>query len=106
MSLSMYQASIPVFVRGLEVLASLLAKSEAHAQGTGVDAATIVGARLAADMLPLSGQVQRASDTSKLSAQRLSGVESPRMQDNETTFAELQGRIAKTVVYLQSIDAT
>jgi hypothetical protein len=106
MSLSMYQVSIPVFVRGLEVLASLLAKAEAHAQSTGMDAAAIVGARLAPDMLPLSGQVQRASDTSKLSAQRLSGVESPRMQDNETTFAELQERIAETIVYLHSIDAT
>jgi hypothetical protein len=103
MSLSMYQASIPVFVRALRVLSDLLAKAEAQTQSSGLDPVAVIGARLAPDMLPLSGQVQRASDTSKLSAQRLSGVESPRMEDNETTFAQLQARITKTIAYLQSI---
>jgi hypothetical protein len=99
----MHQASIPVFVRGLNVLSGLLRKGEAHARENGLDPACLIGARLAPDMLPLSGQVQRASDTSKLSGVRLSGVAAPSFPDTETTFPELQERIAKTVAYLDGI---
>lgn len=74
MSLSMYQASVPVFVRGLKVLQSVLEKGAAHAAENGLDPSNLVQARLAPDMLDLAGQIQRASDTSKLSVQRLSGV--------------------------------
>ena len=65
MPLSMHRASVPVFVRALEVLATLLDKGEAHAKTQGQNPDDLVAARLADDMLPLSGQVQRASDASK-----------------------------------------
>lgn len=103
MSLTMYQASIPVFVRGLRVLSTLLTKAEAHAKAQGLAPAVLLDARLAPDMLPFTGQVQRASDTSKLSGQRLSGVPAPRFEDTETSFDELQQRIAKTVAYLETL---
>jgi len=105
MALTMYQASIPVFLRGLLVLAEVLKKGEAHAAAAGLDPAALLEARLAPDMLNLIGQVQRASDTSKLSGQRLSDVPAPPMPDTETTFAELQRRIADTVTYLEMIEA-
>lgn len=103
MSLTMYQASVPVFVRGLRVLSTLVAKAEAHAKEHGLAPAVLLDARLAPDMLPFTGQVQRASDTSKLSGQRLSGVPAPRFDDAETTFDELQQRIAKTIAYLETL---
>jgi len=106
MSLSMHQVSVPVFVRGLNVLSSLLEKAQAHAEEHGIVADTLVGARLFDDMLPLSGQVQRACDTSKLSVERLSGVASPKFEDNETTFQQLQERIANTLAYVSSVDAS
>ncbi|RYF98110.1 MAG: DUF1993 domain-containing protein [Caulobacteraceae bacterium] len=104
MSLSMHQVSIPVFVRGLQALSGLLKKGAAYAAETGTAEDKLITAQLAPDMLNLAGQVQRASDTSKLSGQRLSGVSSPAMPDTETTFAELTKRVADTVAYLQSID--
>lgn len=104
MSLSMYRASIPVFIRGLEVCSSLLEKGAAFADEKGLAHADVIAARLAPDMLPLAAQIQRASDTAKLSAQRLSSVEAPRFEDNEDSFAALQERIAKTIAYLKSID--
>ena len=64
MSLTMYQASIPVFVRGLTALRGLLQKGAGHAAASGSDPNALVAARLAPDMLTLAGQVQRASDTS------------------------------------------
>lgn len=105
MSLSMYQVSIPVFVRGLGVLSTLLQKASAHAEDKGIEPDVLINARLAADMYPLTGQVQRASDTSKLAIERLTGIPSPRFEDNESTFAELQERIARTIAFLQGVDA-
>ena len=104
MSLSMHRVSIPVFVRGLQALSGLLQKGAAHVAETGVTEDKLITAQLAPDMLNLAGQVQRASDTSKLSGQRLSGVASPSMPDTETTFAELIKRVADTVAYLEAID--
>ncbi len=103
MSLSMYQASVPLFIRGLTVLASLLEKGAAHAAANGIDPAELINARLAPDMYPLSGQVQRASDASKFAVQRLSQVEAPKFADEEATFEQLQKRVADTIAYLQSV---
>ncbi|MDC8759446.1 DUF1993 domain-containing protein [Janthinobacterium fluminis] len=105
MSLSMYQASVPVFVRGLEVLSTLLEKALAHAEEGGILPEVLLGARLAPDMLPLTAQVQRASDTSTLSVERLSGVAAPKFEDSEVSFEQLQERIAKTLAYLNSVSA-
>jgi len=104
MTLSMYRASIPMFVRGLKVFANLLDLAEAHVRKAGGDPEALVEAKLAPDMAPLSGQVQRASDISKLALARLSGVAAPPMEDNEKTLAELRERIAKTLAYLASLD--
>ncbi len=102
-SLSMYQISVPVFVRGLGVLAGYLEKAEAYAKANSIDPAEMVNAKLAPDMLSLAGQVQRASDTSKNAIGRLSAIEVPRFEDNEVTFAELQARIAKTIGFLDGV---
>jgi hypothetical protein len=105
MSLTMSNASVPAFVRGLTVLSTLLKKGEEHAVQAGIAPEVLLGARLAEDMLPLSAQVQRASDTSKFAVQRLSGGEAPKFEDNETSFAQLQERIASTIAYLEGADA-
>jgi hypothetical protein len=98
MSLSMYQASIPLLVRGLDNLSAVLKKGAAHPE-----AATLVEARLAPDMFTLAGQVQRASDTAKGCAARLAGIDNPGFPDTETTFAQLQERIARTIDFLQGV---
>lgn len=103
MPLSMYQVSVPAFVRGLKVLSELLTKAEQHVEQHGSVPDAMLSARLAADMLPLSAQVQRASDTSKLSVERLSGVPAPKFEDNETSFDQLRERIASTIAYLDSV---
>ncbi|MES2102540.1 MAG: DUF1993 domain-containing protein [Pseudomonadota bacterium] len=106
MPLSMYRVSVPVFTRGLRVLSTLLEKASAHAQEHGIPSEVLINARLAPNMLPLSAQVQRASDTSKLAIERLTGIPSPHFADKESTFVELQERIGKTIDYLESIDET
>ncbi|GHC89048.1 hypothetical protein GCM10007320_36500 [Pseudorhodoferax aquiterrae] len=103
MPLSMYQASVPVFQRQLGVLSQLLHKGLAHAQAQGLEPATLVQARLAPDMYPLAGQVQSASDAAKFGAARLAGIVPPRFEDNETSFEELQARIARTLEFLSTL---
>lgn len=104
MPLSMHRASVPVFARALEVLATLLDKGEAHAKAQGQNPDDLVAARLVDDMLPLSGQVQRASDASKGAVARLTGVDAPAMPDEEVSFADLQKRVADTLAYIRSVD--
>jgi hypothetical protein len=103
MALSMYQASIPVFIRGLENLSHLLSKGAAHAEAKKIDPAVLVGARLYPDMFALARQVQIASDTAKAAASRLAGIENPSFADTENSFPELQQRIDKTIVFLKRI---
>ena len=103
MTLSMYQASVPVLKRQLGSLAAILAKGAAHAAAAGIDPATMLAARLAPDMLPLTRQVQIASDGAKGGAARLAGIEPPSFADDETSFDDLQARIAKTLAFLDTI---
>ena len=103
MSLNMYQAAIPVFIRMLGNLSTILDKALAHAEAKKIDPAIFINARLTPDMYPLSRQVQIATDMVKGCAARLAGIEVPSYEDNETTFADLQARIAKTVAFLQSV---
>ena len=105
MSLTMYQASIPSFTRMLGNLSAILVKAATHAEAKKIAPSVFINARLAPDMYPLSRQVQIATDLVKGCAARLAGIDVPSYSDNETTFDELQARIAKTVAFLQSVTA-
>ena len=106
MSISMYSASAPVFLRMLGNLDQLLEKAEANAKQRGFDPNAFVTQRLAPDMRPLSSQIQLASDSAKGAMARLSGGAAPSMPDTETTIAELRTRIAKTIDYVKSVPAS
>lgn len=103
MSLNMYNASIPVFTKLLKKLSLILDKAESYAEAKKIDPAVLVNSRLAPDMLPLSRQIQIASDTSKGCAARLAGVEVPSYADDETTIPALKARIVKTLGFLENI---
>jgi uncharacterized protein len=105
MTITMYQASIPGFVRMLGNLSAILDKAAAWAEAKKIDPAVLVGARLAPDMIPLRGQIQIASDMAKGAGARLAGVEPPRYEDTEQTFEELKARLAKTIDFLNGLDA-
>ncbi|MDR2451097.1 MAG: DUF1993 domain-containing protein [Candidatus Accumulibacter sp.] len=105
MTISMYQASVPVFVRMLNNLGAILDKGGAHAQARKIDARVLPASRLIADMFPLSRQVQIASDHAKGAVARLAGVEIPKYEDDEQTIEELQARIAKTVAFVEKFTA-
>jgi hypothetical protein len=105
MTLSMYQASVPVFIHSLKNLSAILSKAEAFCAAKKIDPSVLINARLAPDMFPLSRQVQIATDIAKGGAARLADIEVPSFPDTETTFAELQARVAKILAFLQTLKA-
>jgi uncharacterized protein len=105
MSLSMYQASVPVFAQMLGALGTVLGKAEAHAAAKKIDPAVLMASRLAPDMLPLSRQLHIACDFAKGATARLAGIEVPSWPDDEKTFAEFKERLSKTSGYVQGFKA-
>ena len=103
MTFSMYEASVPVFKQILTSLSAILDKAEAHAAEKKIDPPALLQARLYPDMFPLLRQVQVACDFAKGASARLAGVEVPRYEDTEQTFAELRERIATTLAFISSL---
>jgi hypothetical protein len=103
MSISLYQASVPVFLRAFENLSAVLEKGAEHANSTKLDPSVLTEGRLFEDMYPLPGQIQRASDTAKGFVARVAGIDIPKYEDNEKTFADMHARIQKTVEFIKSV---
>jgi hypothetical protein len=103
MSLTIYQASVPVFVRTLNQLKAVLAKGAANAAARKIEESTFMQARLAPDMFALPAQVQIATDMARGGAARLTGAEPPKFEDDEKSFADLIARVDRTIEYVKSL---
>lgn len=103
MTSAIYTASIPVFKQMLGGLSDVLTKAEAHASAKKIDPNALLQARLFPDMFTLVRQVQVATDFAKSVSARLAGVEVPKFDDNEQSFADLQARIAKVLAFMQGL---
>ncbi len=104
MRASMYEFSVPVFVKTLGNLSAILGKGAEYAEQKKFDAAVLLAMRLAPDMFPLTMQVRIACDFAKGAAARLAGEEPPKWDDSEATIADLQSRIARTIDFVQGFD--
>jgi hypothetical protein len=103
MTLSIYDASVPVFRQMLGALDACLDKAIAHAEAKKIDQAVFAGLRLFPDMLPFTRQIMIATDFAKGASARLAGVEVPKYEDTETTLTELKARIQKTLAFLDTL---
>ena len=101
----MYEASAPRFANILGNLGAILDKAQMHCDARKIDPLALTGFRLYPDMFPFSRQVQIACDTAKCAVARLAGMEIPKYEDSERTFAELKARIAKTRDFVASVPA-
>ncbi|MFC5519549.1 DUF1993 domain-containing protein [Polaromonas jejuensis] len=99
-----YTSSVPVFKQMLGGLKEVLRKAEAHAAEKKIDPNALLQARLFPDMFALVRQVQVASDFAKSVSARLAGVEVPKLEDKEQSFAELQARIATVLAFIEGLD--
>jgi hypothetical protein len=103
MAISLYHFSVPVFSLALTNLLQQLGKAGAHAEQKKFDFKALADARLIADMLPLTAQVQIACDNAKGAVARLAGIEPPKHEDNEKTLQELKARVAKTLDFIATV---
>jgi|SRR5579863_3388991 len=106
MKISVHAVSVDLLANSLANLSHLLEKGHAHAVARKYDPALLLAARLAPDMLPLTRQVQIASDTAKFAVARLAGIEAPKFEDKEQTFEELRARIARTIDFIKGVPAS
>ncbi|MEP0943041.1 MAG: DUF1993 domain-containing protein [Rhizobiaceae bacterium] len=97
------QSPLPQIMHSLKNLSHVLTKAEEHCEENKLDPAALLNARLYPDMFTCIRNVLVSCDTAKGTAARLSGVDNPSFEDNETTFDELQARIAKTLDFMASV---
>lgn len=103
MPLSLYDVTVPVFIRGFANLSANLKKGRAWADEQKLPHEALLEAKLIDDMRPLTAQIQRASDSAKAVIPRVTGIEAPAMADTEKTFDDLEARIAATVAFLKTV---
>jgi uncharacterized protein len=106
MPMTLYSASVPVFTRMLGNLLTWFDKAEAHAAAKKFEPSVLLAARLAPDMLPFTAQIQIACDAAKFGVSRIAGVDAPKFDDKEATFAELRDRVRKTIDFVASVPAS
>jgi hypothetical protein len=98
--MSFYDATVPAFLQILNSLSGILTKAEAHCAAKNIQPEVMLSARLYPDMLPLSKQIQLASDFAAKGCARVTQSEVPSVPDTEKTFEELKQRLAKTIEYV------
>ena len=103
MTISMYQASVPLMAKMLTNLKAILQKAAAHAKAKKIEESALLNARLFPDMYVLTRQVQIACDFARGTAARLAGQEPPAYEENEQSFAELISRIDRSLDYLATL---
>jgi hypothetical protein len=97
-----YFTVVRQMARTLKNLDAVLGKAISQAEARKYDVNNFMPARLFPDMLPFAAQIRIACDHAKSAASLLAGKEPPKHEDNETTVADLRGRIAKCVAYLET----
>lgn len=103
MTASLYDLTVPVFSRALTNLSKQIDKAQAFAEQKKFDSVQLAESRLIADMFPFTRQVQIACDNAKGPIARLAGIDPPKHEDTEKTFAELKARIAKTLDFIGTV---
>ena len=105
MTTAMYTHSVPVFKQMLTALKTILAQASEHATAKSIEPDALLQARLAPDMFPLLKQVQIAADFSRGVAARLAGVDVPKFEGNEKSFADLDVLLTQTLAFLDTVNA-
>jgi len=104
MPISMYHASVPVFLQLLGGLKGVIEKAEAHATAHKWEENAFLNWRLYPDMFTFARQVRQASEHA-FGAGRAAGVDVPSLPAIDNSFAEMKARIDKTIDFLKGLKA-
>jgi len=103
MTISLYKASVPIFVQFLNALSSVLDKSAAFAEARKIDPAVLTAQRIYPDMYPLAWQVRSTTTHAVRACALIAGIRQPELGDGQATIPELKDRIVKAVDFLKTI---
>ena len=103
MAVSMFQISVPIFVRQLGGVVTCLKKAQALYAEKKYDESTLLSYRFYPDMFSFAKQIQIATDHARNCAALLAGLEAPKYEDNEKSLAELIARVEKTSAWLNTV---
>ncbi len=103
MTISMFKASVPIFVQFLTSLSACLDNAAAHAEAKKIDPTVLLNTRLYPDMFPLVRQVRAATDHALNACGRLAGLELPTFANTEASIPELKERISKDIEFIKAI---
>jgi hypothetical protein len=102
--MSLYNASVPAFIRGLTSLSHILTVGQTYAKDQKIPESELTEARLSEDMLPLVFQVQNATNAVRNALTLVAGLtDIAAFENNEKSFADLQERIATTIKVLEGV---
>jgi hypothetical protein len=104
MPLSIHQVSVPVFERVLKALSNCTDKAAAHAEAHKIDPAAYINFRFFPDMFPFSRQIQQATVHGAAGPARLAGIDLPKFDEADKSFADLKARIGKALDFIAAID--
>ena len=102
---TMFEISVPVYIRRLNGLAGCLKKAQALYAEKKYDEGTLLNYRFYPDMFSFARQVQQATDHARNSTALLAGVEAPKVENNEKSLGELAARVDNTIAWLKTINA-
>ena len=103
MAVSMYQISVPIFVRQLGGVVTCLKMAQALYTEKRYDESTLLSYRFYPDMFSFAKQIQIATDHARNCTALLAGLEAPTYEDNEKSLAELIARVEKTIAWLNTV---
>src|SRR6476661_3232870 len=102
--ITLYQISIPVFMKHLNGLAGCMKKAQSLYAEKKYDEATLLAYRFYPDMFNFAGQVQIATDHTRNFAALLAEVKAPKFENHEKSLADLIVRVEQTVGWLKEVD--
>lgn len=103
MQLTMYEASVPVFIRYVRQLASMVSLAEQHASKRRIDPQMVLQARLSPSMYPFAVQVEIAANFAFRTCAPLVGREVPPSGEHRESFAALSKHLAQTLEFLAEL---
>jgi len=102
-TISMYEASVGLFVPYLRNLSALLDKGVAYAEARKFNPAVLLGMRLSPDMYDLAQQIGEACRHATVASALLAEREPVALPALEHDMAGLQARIATSIEFIESL---
>lgn len=103
MSISIYDASVGVFIPFLDNLSGLLDHAGAYAEVRKIDPAILLGMRLYPNMYNLAQQVEEANRHAIIACGLLAGCEPPTFPEPAANLAELNRRVAAACGFMRGL---